>query len=74
MQGYTVYRHTAETKRKLSEMHKGSKNPMYGKHVSEETRLKMSEAHKRGKLCKHSKGCHFNSKGCHFKHVKEVTH
>lgn len=45
--------HTAETKRKLSEMHKGSKNPMYGKTVSEETRRKMSEAQKRGKLCKH---------------------
>lgn len=45
--------HTAETKRKLSEMHKGSKNPMYGKHASEETRRKMSEAQKRGKLCKH---------------------
>jgi group I intron endonuclease len=45
--------HTAETKRKLSELHKGAKNPMYGKTVSEETRRKMSEAHKRGKLCKH---------------------
>ena len=45
--------HTAETKRKLSEMHKGSKNPMYGKHVSEETRRKMSEAHKHCNLCKH---------------------
>lgn len=45
--------HTAETKRKLSEAHKGPENPMYGKHAPEETRRKMSEAQKRGKPCRH---------------------
>ena len=37
-------RMTKEHKKKLSESHKGEKNPMYGKQLSEETRKKISEA------------------------------
>lgn len=36
-----------ETKRKMSEAHKGENNSMYGKHLSEETKHKISEAMKR---------------------------
>ena len=35
-----------ETKQKLSENHRGDKNPMFGKHPSAETRKKLSEAKK----------------------------
>jgi len=38
------FRHTEETKRKMSEGKKGTKNPNYGKHPSEETRKKLSNA------------------------------
>lgn len=37
-----------ETRRKMSEAHKGAKNHNYGKHLSDETRRKLSEA-KKGK-------------------------
>lgn len=40
--------HSEKTKRKLSEINTGSKNPHYGKHRSEETKRKISEA-KKGK-------------------------
>ena len=40
------YKRTDETRRKNSEAHTGKKNPMYGKHHSEDTKRKMSEAHK----------------------------
>ena len=36
-----------ETKRKMSEAHKGEKNWFYGKHHTEETKRKMSEAQKK---------------------------
>lgn len=40
-------KHTPEeAKRKNSDAHKGSKNPMFGKNQSEETKRKMSAAHK----------------------------
>ena len=40
-------KHTSEeAKRKNSDAHKGSKNPMFGKSPSEETKRKMSAAHK----------------------------
>lgn len=42
------YRHTTETRRKMSEAKRGKKSPMWGKHHSPETRRRMSEAH-RGK-------------------------
>ena len=45
-------RHSIETKMKLSEKRKGSLNPMYNKHCSEETKTKMSESHKDCSLCK----------------------
>jgi len=35
--------HTDETKNKLSEMRKGSKNPFYGKHHTEDFKKKLSE-------------------------------
>ena len=34
-----------EHRRKISEANKGEKNPMYGKHHTDDTRKKMSEAH-----------------------------
>jgi group I intron endonuclease len=37
---------TPETKRKISEVKKGKKNPLYGKKHSEQTKKKMSEAQK----------------------------
>ena len=40
------YKRTDETRRKTSESMTGKKNPMYGKHHSEDTKRKMSEAHK----------------------------
>ena len=40
------YKRTDKTRRKNSEAHTGKKNPMYGKHHSEDTKRKMSEAHK----------------------------
>ena len=50
---WTGKHHSEETKRKLSELHKGEKNPFYGKptwskgkHFSEEHKRKLSEAHK----------------------------
>ena len=51
--GDTGIKHSEETKKKLSESHKGENNPMYGKNPwnkgkthSEETRKKLSEANK----------------------------
>ena len=44
--------HSKETRMKLSNLRKGTNNPMYGKHISDATREKMSESHKTGKLCK----------------------
>ena len=43
--GHSVrgYKYTDEAKQKISESHKGEKNPFYGRHHSEETRRKMSE-------------------------------
>lgn len=38
-----------ETRKKISESHKGNKNYMYGKQMSEETKQKLSESHK-GKM------------------------
>ena len=48
------YKRTDETRRKTSESMTGEKNPMYGKHHSEDTRRKMSEAHK-GKIYANTK-------------------
>ena len=39
------YRHTEETRRKMSKAHKGERSHLYGKHPSEETRRRNSEAH-----------------------------
>ena len=43
---YSSYGFTEETRKKISESMTGEKNPLYGKHHSEETKRKMSEAHK----------------------------
>ena len=48
------YKRTDETRRKNSESMTGKKNPMYGKHHSEDTKRKMSEAHK-GKIYANTK-------------------
>jgi len=45
--------HTKETRKKMSEAHKGIKNHFYGKHLSKEIRRRMSEA-KKGKCEKNS--------------------
>lgn len=37
---------SAETRRKMSESHKGANSPWYGKHLSAETCQKLSESHK----------------------------
>ena len=44
--GSSSYKRTDKTRRKNSESMTGEKNPMYGKHHSEDTKRKMSEAHK----------------------------
>ena len=43
MSGFTI---SDETRKKLSEAHRGKKHYMYGKHHSDETRKKISESHK----------------------------
>jgi group I intron endonuclease len=40
------YKHSEESRQKMSEAKKGKNNPSYGKHHSEETKKKMREAHK----------------------------
>lgn len=42
------HQHTVETKRKMSEAHRGENNGFFGKHHNEDARRKMSEA-KKGK-------------------------
>ena len=44
-----------ETKKKISESHKGEKNPNYGKHFSEESKKKISETEKGKKISEESK-------------------
>ncbi len=39
------FKHSEETKNKISEMQKGEKNNLYGKQHKEETKIKMSNAH-----------------------------
>ena len=46
---------SAETKKKISESHKGEKNPNYGKHFSEESKKKISETEKGKKISEESK-------------------
>ena len=45
-EGTIGWKHSEETKKKISEANKGEKNWIYGKKHSEETKLKMSESHK----------------------------
>ena len=40
--GNSHFKHSEESKKKVSEAMTGEKNPMYGKHLSEETKNKMS--------------------------------
>ena len=47
--------HSSNTKQKISESHKGDKNPFYGKHHSEETRIKISKAGLGKKLSEETK-------------------
>ena len=43
-------KHSEETKRKMSKIHKGENNQMFGKHHSEETKRKISESKKGKKI------------------------
>lgn len=45
--GFKDKHHSDESKHKMSEAHKGEKNPFYGRHHSEETKQKMSEVSKK---------------------------
>lgn len=45
--GMSGFRHSEETRKKMSESQKGENNPMYGKIHSEETRKKISESMKK---------------------------
>ena len=61
---------TKETKQKLSDGKKGEKNPMYGKHHTEEHRKKQSNALKgKPKTAEHAKHIGESRKGKH--HTKE---
>ena len=42
--GSSSYKRTDKTRRKISEAKTGEKHPMFGKHLSEESRKKISEA------------------------------
>lgn len=42
--GIRGYRHTEETKKKMSDNNTGESNPFYGKHHTEESKKKMSES------------------------------
>lgn len=56
--GTTGKKFSKEGKQNISDSHKGPKNPMYGKHPSEETRAKLRVAHKDV-----NKGKHFYNDG-----------
>lgn len=43
--GFIGFKHSKETRKKMSESHKGQKNYMYGKHHTDESRKKMSDSH-----------------------------
>ena len=45
-EGMLGYKHSIESKNKISEAKKGKNNFFYGKHLSDEHRRKLSEAHK----------------------------
>lgn len=45
--GIFNYKHSEETKQKISKANKGEKNYFYGKHHSEETKQKIAESNKR---------------------------
>ena len=49
------FRHTEETKRKMSEARRGEKNYFYGKHHTEESKNKLSKANKGRKTSEETK-------------------
>lgn len=54
--GTSGFKHSEETRKKMSESQKGENNPMYGKTLSEEARKKISEARNTTgfyRVCKH---------------------
>ena len=71
-------RHSEETRKKLSETHKGKPSPNKGKHLSEEHKKKLSETHKgkqfseehKNKLSEANKGKHFSEE--HKKKISEA--
>jgi len=50
-----VYLRTEKTKMRISESHRGNKNPLWGKHHTEETRKKMRESAKGRKMSEKAK-------------------
>lgn len=57
-EGGNGYKHTQETKQRISNTEKGRTSPMKGRHHSEQTRKKLSESNK-GKIC-WTKGIHLS--------------
>lgn len=73
---------SADTLQKMSDAHKGDKNPMFGKHPSAESRQKMSDAHKghlvseetKQKMSEAKKGkpSHWKSKHWHLENCRRI--
>lgn len=60
------WKHTKESRKKLSEAHKGQKSSWYGKHLPDEMRHNISEAHKGKKLTAETRNkISLSSKGNH---------
>ena len=74
------YKHSEETKKKMSEAKIGENNPMFGKHFTEETRKKMAKAKGVNGILQYSKDGEFIAEytsvreaerqtGCHHGHI-----
>jgi len=64
------FKHSEETKRGMSESHKGEKHPLYGKHHSKEAKEKMSKSMK--EHCKKNKSHRLGKENKWGHHTKEA--